>query len=250
MKTAAQLFALSMLLSCGLKSNQEAKTSAVVESDPAPSADAPTDAPDNNCLFDNEVSTLGIGLVLAPAEFTLFNDSALTEIYAEVDMYADDEGLDLICPKFFAPEYSILNFVCLDSSSTSYKVLSGYSTVKYLKRVDAAEFMSWHDYVLSSFGIRRLTSNDGAELSNQPLKREPFQQSPTLKIPAGFEMFCPMEIKEDWVKIKYDCFYNLEQNPHEGEPCHNFIGECEKPLTGWMRWRDGNRLLIDILLAP
>jgi hypothetical protein len=241
---------VSMLLACGSKGKNEGKTSPSAESDAAAFSEAQAHVSENTCLFDNEVSSLGIGLVLAPAEFTLFNDSALTEVYAEIDMYADEEGLELICPKFFAPEYSILNFVCVDSTLNAYKVLSAYSETKFLKKVDGAEFNSWQEYVLSSFGIRRLTSNDGTRMSDDPLRKEPSARSATLTIPDGYEMFCPMEIRGDWVKVNYDCFYNRDDNPHEGEPCQNFIDECKNPLTGWLRWREGNKLLIDILLAP
>jgi hypothetical protein len=78
----------------------------------------------------------------------------------------------------------------------------------------------------------------------------PSDGSKVLTIPQGFEMFCPMEIRGDWVKVRYDCFYNDENNPHEGEPCHNFIDECKDPVTGWLKWRNENKILIDIFLMP
>jgi hypothetical protein len=50
------------------------------------------------------------------------------------------------------------------------------------------------------------------------------------------------------VRVNYDCFYNRENNSHEGEPCYNFINECQNPVTAWLKWKQGNKLLIDIML--
>ena len=33
----------------------------------------------NNCSDDNKVSTLGIGLIIVPDKFTIYNDSLLTD---------------------------------------------------------------------------------------------------------------------------------------------------------------------------
>jgi hypothetical protein len=59
-----------------------------------------------------------------------------------------------------------------------------------------------------------------------------------------------MEMRGDWVKVKYDCFYNDENNKYEGQPCQNFVNQCQNPLIGWIRWKQGNKLLIEIFLMP
>ena len=125
-----------------------------------------------------------------------------------------------------------------------------YSVVKYLPKTDNYAFRTWNKYILQSFGIRRKTKETGEVLENLSLRKEPIDNADTLSIPKGYEMFCPMEIKGDWVRIKYDCFYNDENNPHEGEPCHDFISKCTNSLTGWLRWRQENNLRIDIMLMP
>ena len=201
-----------------------------------------------DCQYDNASSVLGIGLVLAPAEFVIYDDASLKDVFTTVDLYADDEGHRGICPRFYGPEYGIMQFVCVDSTADAYKILTDYSTAKYVTKKSGVEFKTWTKYIMDSFGIRRERGAD-ADVP-PPIKREPSEASASITIPVGHEMFCPIEVRGDWVKVKYDCFYNLEQNLHEGEPCHNFIGECDVPLTGWVRWRKGNKLLIEIFLMP
>lgn len=202
------------------------------------------------CEYDNEVSSLGIGLIISPSKFTLYNDSLLTDRFVSKDMYSDNKEKINLCSKFYEPEYGIMHFVCLDKTKKSFKVLVNYSDIKYLPNTEHYKFKSWNDYIIHSFGIRRLHNKAGGIQSYLPLRKEPNEKSDTLAIPKGYEMFCPLEIKGDWIKVKYDCFYNQESNPHEGEPCHGYIDECNNPLTGWLRWRQDNKLLIDIFLMP
>ena len=83
------------------------------------------------CTYDNEVSSLGIGIIITPGKFQIFNDDKLTSEFADIDMYAGKTG-DGICSKFFKPDYGIMHFVVLENSKDAYKVLSSYSSEKYL----------------------------------------------------------------------------------------------------------------------
>src|SRR5687768_4616370 len=58
----------------------------------------------NPCAYDNEVSTLGIGLVIAPSEFEIFNDSLLSDTYDSVDIYSNDKTNLNVCSKYFLPD--------------------------------------------------------------------------------------------------------------------------------------------------
>ncbi len=202
-----------------------------------------------HCRFDNQMSGLGEGLVIVPSKFEIYNDSLLTIKHANWDMYEDESKID-VCPKFFKPDYGIMHFVYIGQTEKAYKVLVNYSDIKYLPKTKDYEFETWENYILQSYGIRRKTTENGDIEENLPLRTKPNENAETLKIPSGFEMFCPIELKGDWVKVKYDCFYNVEDNPHDGEPCYEFIQECNNTLTGWLRWRQENKLLIDIFMMP
>jgi hypothetical protein len=210
-------------------------------------ADVPIVMPTSGstCTFDNAVSSLGIGLVIVSRKFEVFNDSLLRERWTVGDMLAEDMALARVCPKFFKPDYGIMHFVCTGTTEKSYRILVNYKAIKYLPKTSAYRFHTWESYLLQSYGVRR--RQEGSIL---PLRKMPDDHADTLAIPAGQELFCPVQVQGDWLQVKYDCFYNETDHPHEGEPCREYIGECETPLTGWLRWRSDQHLLIDIFLMP
>jgi hypothetical protein len=198
------------------------------------------------CQYNNVVSNLGIGLVIAPAVFDVYDDSLLVKKYTRMDMHSGKDP-KTICSKFYKPDYGIMHFVCIGTTTQSFKVLITDVNIKYLPKNKNYQFKTWENYILESFGVRR---EYRTVATTQVLRTEPSDNAGALSVPQGLELFCPMEIKGNWLKVKYDCFYNTTDNRHEGEPCHSYIESCEEPLTGWLKWRDKNNLLIDIFLMP
>ena len=197
------------------------------------------------CEYDNQVSSLGIGLVIAPSTFDIYKDSLLSSKIKHINMYNNDNEINF-CSKFFKPDYGIMHFICISRNSISYKILVNFSDILYLPVKKGYKFKSWDNYIYQSFGIRRKINKGTTNL----LRSNPSDNSIALDIPKGLECFCPMKINGNWVQVKYDCFYNKEDNPYEGLPCYQYIMKCKKPLTGWLKWRDKNKLLIDIFLTP
>lgn len=203
------------------------------------------------CDIENEVSSLGIGVVIAPVKLAIYDDSLLSGIPVMIDMYAQSETLTGHCTLTFYPEYGLMHFACIGKTAEAYQVLINYSQVKYLPKEKGYIFQTWEQYIKSSFGVRRKTTRTGEqEKPIGTLQKEPNDKADTIAIPDGLEMFCAMQLQGDWIKVQYNCFYNMEHDPYEGQPCHNFIQKCKDPLTGWLRWRQGNKLLIDIFLMP
>jgi hypothetical protein len=147
------------------------------------------------------------------------------------------------CPFYFSPEYGIMHYVCLGHYGRSFKIIVDSSEVKYVPDTKDYQFKNWNDYILESFGISRKT-----EPIIQPVRKMPNVDSPNITIPDGLEMFCPMEVQGDWIKVVYDCFYQSDE--HTGEPCHDFINECKTPITGWIKWKERQKILIEIALMP
>lgn len=237
---------LFFLLAC---EQPPARKTATIDTLPAEKPIAAA-VPERTCTYDNEVSTLGIGLVIAPNKFEVFNDSLLTERWLTGDLSSGDTGLARICPKFNKPDYGIMHFVCVGKTPQSYRILINYKEVKYLPKTTTYAFKTWEAYIMESYGVARSTSESEAAFRSQPLKTAPDGAADTLAIPAGRELFCPVQLQGDWLQVKYDCFYNEENNPHEGTPCQEYISQCNTPLTGWLRWRRDQHLLIDIFLMP
>ena len=204
-----------------------------------------------HCTIENEVASLGIGLVIAPASFAMYDDSTLTVKPKFIDMHKQADSLSGICTMVFDPEYSLMHFACVGQTENAYQVLINHSQTKYLPRKKEYQFQTWDQYLLQSHGIRRKTNEtDENETPLTALRTSATDSADAISLAAGHEMFCPMEVQGDWLKVQYDCFYNDEDNQYEGQPCHNYIGKCSDPLTGWLRWRKDNKLLVDIFLMP
>lgn len=196
--------------------------------------------------YDNDVKSLGIGLVIAPSKFELFNDSLLSNKYQSIDMGHDEKYN--VAPKYFSPDHGIMHFVCLGQSDKAYRVLVNYSDIRYMPKATGYDLVTWENYITRSLGVRHATEGPGKTAGPQILNERPDDKAKPVSIPKGYEMFCPIEVKGDWVKVTYDCFYNDENGKHEGESCHDYIKECSSPVNGWLRWRKDAKVLIDILV--
>jgi hypothetical protein len=255
MKLISLTIGLSIIIiSCGQKNTQiEEKSNPSISTETLGTTDKDTINKSNsvpvrqNCTYENNVSDLGKGLIIAPTKYELFHDSLLTNKYSTVDMYKDFESENpYFCSMYFKPDYGIMYFACIGETANSYKVLTGFSEYKFLPKTKDYEFINWKRHILESFGIRRKIE----PTKKQPLREKPLESSKEIKIPEGLENLCPLEIEGDWVKVKYDCFYNSDNNNYEGQPCHDYIDKCNNSTTGWIKWREKNVILIDIFLMP
>jgi hypothetical protein len=252
MKTISSTLVIVLLFSCAGNNNNEQPT--VLKQDSIinthDSSRHLVKASPNKCTIDNEVASLGIGLVIAPKAFTLYDDSLLAGKPLSIDMNGQSDSLANICTMVFDPEYGLMHFACTGETENAYRVLINRSETKYLPKKQI-QFETWEQYLLHSFGVRRKTAvADENEKPLTDLHKEPSDTAAILALPTGLEMFCAMQVQGDWLQVKYDCFYNDEDSKYEGQPCHNFIGKCGEAQTGWIRWRQDNKLLIDILLMP
>jgi hypothetical protein len=242
MKILAMLF-LTLLISCNNEIPNKSTSKSSVDKN---SIDSSTivNLLSDECNYENNVNSLGIGLIKAPLEFVLYNDSLLSSIYATINIEAEENSINF-CPKFYKPDYGILQFVCLEKTSTFFKILINNSEIKFLELSKEYDFVSWKDYILTSYGIRRKET-----YLNLPLFAKSNENAQVITIPDGYELFCPLEVDGDWVKVKYDCFYNDKNNSFEGETCHQYIDKCKNSVIGWLKWKNENDLLIEIFLIP
>lgn len=206
----------------------------------------PADTTAKKDAYDNPVSSLGTGIVVAPDKFDLYDDSLLAKKYKRIDIVHDPKLT--VTPKYFEADYGIVHFVCISQSAKAYKILINYSVEKYLPKQKDSRFIPWDSYILQSFGVRRIVDEKHKPKTIETLYTEPQDDSKPIAIPQGHEMFCPMQVKGDWVQVQYDCFYNQDNNKHEGQPCQKYIAECKTGVTGWLRWRKDNQVLIEIFL--
>jgi hypothetical protein len=194
--------------------------------------------------YDNETVSLGVGVVEVPEFFEVYSDSTLNKVPEKVDIYKEATSF---YSKFYKPDYGIMHFVCLDKTDKAYKVIINYDEIRYLPKTEGYVFKDWQSYILSSFGIKRTKIvNLKAGEPLPPIKKEPIDSASYISLPKEkHELFCPLLVQGDWVKVTYDCFYN--SSDFEGDKtCQEYIKQCANPVTGWIRWRTENKLLIDI----
>ncbi len=207
----------------------------------------------SQCEYANPSSTLGIGLLECNRYnnripvFEVYNDPGLTDKFCTWNI--DDEIAPPFCAKFYKPDYGIVQIVVLDSLAKCYKILANEKDIKYAPRNINYVFWSWEKYLTQSHGTRR--KPEKKHFQNQPIRTQPEESGQTIQFPEEqFELLCVMEFKGDWIKVKYDCFYNQDQNPNEGLPCSEYIKNCPNSPTGWLKWRIGNEIAVDIFLMP
>src|SRR4051794_28135817 len=70
--------------------------------------------------YDNKVSTLGIGLIIVPDKFVVYDDSLLNKKFRSIDMYGDERAIN-VYSKFYKPDYGIMHFVCVQATEKYYK---------------------------------------------------------------------------------------------------------------------------------
>jgi hypothetical protein len=211
-----------------------------------------TNLAQGQCQYSNSISELGIGLVeydnynhRTPI-FEAFNDPELTDKFCSWQIY-DESIAAPFCAKYHKPDYGIIQVVVLDSLNNSYRVLVNKADIKYVPKTINYAFWSWEEYLTQSNGVRRRI--ESKQFKNQPIRQLPNESSKEIELPnEGHELLCILEVKGDWIKIKYDCFYSSSQNPHEGMPCSTYIDECTNSATGWLKWRIGNEITVDIFL--
>jgi hypothetical protein len=78
-------------------------------------------------------------------------------------MYENENEIN-VCSKFHKPDYGIMHFVCLEKTSRSFSVLTGFSEYKYISGAHAHQFKTWDKYILESFGVTRKAARE------QPLR--------------------------------------------------------------------------------
>lgn len=240
-----------MIFSCTSNNNKGKPIPTKNDSATVNAEDSHVSKTTGKCENENQVASLGIGVVIPPPQFAMYDDSLLTDNPVLIDMYKQYDSLAGYCTLVFDPEYGLMHFACIGNTAKAYQVLINYSQVKYLPKKKGYEFQSWEQYIVRSFGVTRKAIKKGEDYIHiGSVRKEPDDKADTIAMPPGHEMFCAMKVADDWMKVQYDCFYNQESNRYEGQPCHNFIHKCKDPLTGWLRWRQGNKLLVDIYLMP
>ena len=136
--------------------------------------------------------------------------------------------------KWLAPEvlwldYHYFVFRCLTVEDDWLKVVVNNKTAEtlWLKKSDLTTFKNWETYLKEMFGIARLPNEE------QKIRRLPTDNSEEIKYQEQ-ECFEVKSMKDDWIEISTAEYCDDNQT---------------KVKSGWIKWRQGNTLLIDYFIT-
>jgi len=132
------------------------------------------------------------------------------------------EGNDRFDVESYYPDYQILYILC-NEKEKYYEVLINNEIKRINKYDNITIFENWDDHILNSY----ITT----DLKN-PVRLEPSLESHSLQLNYSQYHFIVTEIRNNWIRVKcnIDC-----------EGCAN-----EKIIEGWIMWKEGNNLKINL----
>ena len=137
--------------------------------------------------------------------------------------YANDD----FSPFAFHADYFVLALKCVRKENGRYEVIVNEETGlrKYVKADDPVlKLETWEEHILNVFAV---TFNQ----EENPLLATPQGQAKKVAVPDAF--FHPVEVKGEWLKVKWDTAEGTERK----EPRYG---------SGWIRWKRGESLLVEL----
>lgn len=128
-----------------------------------------------------------------------------------------------INPRAFYPEYQIIHFEVVEENEKYYEVIlnAKNNTVKRIPKSSNWKYYTWEEYLKTVYVMYG---------GDNPLKAEPKEES-NIIYKFNDYFFKVVKIKGDWAKIQ----------------CNDDCKECDKGnLEGWIKWKDGNKLLVSL----
>jgi hypothetical protein len=189
---------------------------------------------------DSNPIKLGLGIVAIEDAYdgsksvTIYSDKHLTT--KTVDFKLSGQ-LNNVSPFYFKPDYGLCYFVCLEKTNDYYKILINENEEGFLKNDGDRYFVSWESLLVNKIVER-------VDIKTNPLRLKPGDNETIINLDFEIkadrlEIVEVIEIKgESWVKVNYS---------KSGK-----VG-CDKLTTddigeGWIKWRRGDKLLVNILL--
>lgn len=132
-------------------------------------------------------------------------------------------------PEILWLDYSQLIFRCISNKDNwlEFKVNNKTEETLWLQRSELTTFQDWETYLKEMFGVARLRDN------HQQIRTSPDEDSVEIKS-SGEDCFQVKSMKGDWIEIF---------TPEYCDESHN--NSMKKIESGWIKWREGNKLLID-----
>lgn len=140
-----------------------------------------------------------------------------------------DKQKEWLKPEILWLDYSFFVFRCLEIKANWLKVMVNNENGEtlWLKKSELTIIQDWENYLKEMFGVERLPDQQ------QKIRSLPNETSKEI-IYQGKDCFQVKSMKGDWIEI------------FTAEYCdESYTDSKTKIKSGWIRWRQENKLLID-----
>lgn len=204
-----------LLISCSDSPKQQTEASKAVETAASEAA-----ASENNTLPATNELTLG-ALKLkegSTGSVKLYDDKGT----AMDSIVLADESEPRIAPWAIKTDYGLLVFRVIAQDNEFYKVIADEEKkrISFIKKNDPLmEFQEWDQHILKTFSIE-------FDEKKNPVKEKPEENAAAVKFEANEDrLFHPVSISGDWLQLSTE--------------------EKSGEKKGWIRWKRGNRVLVE-----
>ncbi len=198
-------------------------------------------------LYSTQVwsqTDLGIGLVsIAFDDKTIlefYSDTSATQPKKVVEFFDDrsinswnikdlDKQKEWLKPEVLWLDYNTFTFRCINQTDKWFEIIVNNETrtTYWLKRTDWTKFDDWEEYLKDMFGVERRSSFP------QQIRTEPIYNSSEIHY-QGTDCFVVRTMKGDWIEITTP------------EHCDENFTDSKTPIkSGWIKWRQGDKLIIN-----
>jgi hypothetical protein len=162
----------------------------------------------------------------------IFNDNG--SLWYEFSFYNDDGDRKFdrakvdFRPFAFHPDYFVLALKCVGKDASRFKVVVNETTglTKFIRKDDhALKFQTWREHILDLFAV-------GFDPSKNPLRIAPGGRAKAVRLPKD-GTFHPLQINGRWLKVRWN---TSDERKDKGK----------KVGYGWVKWKENNRLLIEL----
>jgi len=207
------------------------------------------DLPGKKDIDQTKIKGIGLVNIKPDSSLSIYFYDSLKSMYAKnkIDFIEDKNHIGLFClklsakdagawfrPLHFYIEFGILTFQCIDTTEAFYKVIVKEVTNQayWIRKNSFIRFQCWSEYLLETTGVEPINPIEN------PIRTRPERNSPPT-VNQPIKCIRAVKITDDWMKIITDPT-NCDQT--------NEMKDDEK-VTGYIRWKSGNNLLIKYYLS-
>ena len=175
---------------------------------------------------------LGIGFAVAENPYLYENMSHPKDIFSNSELISKIETTKIF-PFFYKPDYGLYHFICLEKNSKYFKILINDSEIGFIPNNGKYIFKTW-ETILMSASVERIDKQN--LIRNSPKGTD----ENTITNNCKYETLKVIDVIERngefWLEITF------------ATNCEPYPKENAEQKTGWIKWKNSEKLLIRIQL--